>query len=73
MPPIEGLITMRLMTGKSSSDTNITLSIIADLEEAARESMMQTTAAQLHWWLVRIKQELWRLHKQTGDYMSEYM
>jgi hypothetical protein len=58
---------------RAASNTNITLTSIADLEAAARESMVQTTAAQLHWRLVRIKQTLWRLHKETGDYFSEYM
>jgi hypothetical protein len=58
---------------RSATDTNITLSSIEDLEEAARQSIVQGTAAQLHWRLTKVKQALWRLHKQTGDYMSDHL
>lgn len=55
-----------------SENTNITLTSIADLKESAQQSVQQAAAAKLHWRMTQVKQQLWRLHKQTEDYMSEY-
>ncbi len=56
-----------------AQNTNITLTSIADLRESAQQSLQQAAAAQLHWRMTQVKQQLWRLHKQTDEYMSEYM
>jgi hypothetical protein len=56
-----------------SQNTNITLTSLADLQEAAQQSLQQGAAAKLHWRMTQVKQQLWRLHKETDDYMSEYM
>jgi len=56
-----------------SQNTNITLTSIADLRETAQQSLQQAAAAKLHWRMTQVKQQLWRLHKQTDEYMSEYI
>jgi hypothetical protein len=35
--------------------------------------MTQTTASQLHWRLVKVKERLFRLHKPAGDYSSDLL
>jgi hypothetical protein len=35
--------------------------------------MVQTTASQLHWRMTRVREELFRLNRETGEYRSEYL
>ncbi len=56
-----------------SQNTNIILTSIAYLRESAQQSLQQAGAAKLHWRMTQIKKELWRLHRRTDDYMSEYI
>lgn len=56
-----------------SENTNITLTSIADLKESAQQSVQQAAAVTLHWRMTQVKQQLWRLHRQTEDYVSEYI
>lgn len=54
-------------------NANITLTNVADLREAAHESLIQSTGAHIHWRMTRVKRELLRLHRQADDDFSEYM
>jgi hypothetical protein len=41
-------------------NANITLTNVADLREAAHESLIQSTGAHIHWRMTRVKRELLR-------------
>jgi len=57
-----------------ASNTNVTLTSIADLQEAANDSIKETDAKNLYWRWAHLNERLWRLHKATDEeYFSKYI
>lgn len=54
-------------------DTNITLTNLIDLKDVTNESLQEKNKVNLNWRLYQLKKRLSKLHKETGDYFSEYM
>ncbi len=58
---------------RNSLGTNISLTSIADLKEETKTKVGDFLASKLHWRIIHIKKQLFRLHKQTDDYFSKYL
>lgn len=58
---------------RAAHKSNVTLTSIADLKNEAKESLLEVAAANLHFRISRLKNQLFRLHKKTDEYYSDFM
>lgn len=58
---------------RAAHKSNVTLTSIADLKNEAQESLVEITAANIHLRLSRLKNKLFKLHKKTDEYYSEFV
>jgi len=58
---------------RASRNTNITLSSLDDLKLEARTTLTRDEVSKLRLRQIEINKRLWKLHKSTGDYFSDFM